>query len=265
MFTTVRSLALIVFLATTLCSSCTESPEQIYQRLNTEAQQYFNNQQYTQAISTWNKLLSQQPDAPNINANIAKSYELNGQYPQAINAFQKHLFLHPESQATVLKIMQIQLMLRDIGGARTTWEKLKIFPGNPKSYILHGDLLASLNQNIAAITEYKRALSREPSNQLALARLAVLLYGQDKINEAEKFFHKLEAQHPESPEILLQMGNYRLLTDNRKKADLFLQKAIEQAPDEPSLRIKLAELYLDSGQFSQAAEIFKHLLEYTPQ
>lgn len=259
-----RTFIFIILYTATLCTACSESPEQMYQRLDTEAQQHLTDQQFGQAISTWKELLSRQPDAPNIYSKLAKTYELSGQYPQALRAFQQHYSRHPESQETALKVLQTQLLLLDIAGARTTWEELKPFPSTALSLILHGDLLASMKQDIAAIEEYKKALTREPSNQVALARLAVLLRGLHKIKESEKFYQDLERRHPESPEILLQMGNYWLLTEDRKRADIFLKKAIDLAPDDPGLQIKLAELYLDSGQFSQAASIFKQLLDNNP-
>ena len=255
---------LTLFFTAITCLSCTESPEEIYQQLDAQAKQYVTDKQYAQAISTWNKLLSLQPDAPNIYFNLAKSYQLNTQYLEAIHAFQEYLVQHPNSYETLINIIKIQLLLFDISGARKSWEKLKTFRATPETLIIHGDILATMEQYISAIEEYKKALTLAPGNQFALARLAIILLGQNKIKNAESYYRTLEEQHPASADILLQMGNYWILTGDRKKADHFLHKAIEQAPTDPTLQVKLAELYLDSGQFSKAARIFKQLLNNAP-
>lgn len=248
-----------------LSSSCSESPEKRYQRLNRQAQQYLAAKQYAQAIATWNELLSLNPDTPNIYYNLAKSYELSGQYSQALQAFQKHLSRHPDSQETLRAILKIQLQLFDVAGARTSWEKLATFPDSAANLVLHGDLLAAQERYLPATEEYRKALALDPGNQMALARLAIILLGQNKTAEAAAFYEQLAAQQPKSPEILLQMGNYWLLTGELEKADRFFQQALDQAPNNQNLQVQRAELYLESGDYAKAASIYKTLLAKSPQ
>ncbi len=257
-------LQFIILCTTLLCFSCSESPEQVFQRLDAEAEQYFADKQYDQAISKWNNLLSLQPEAKDIYPEIAKSYQLSGRYTQALHAFQKHLKRAPGSLETLVNIMNIQIQLLDIEGARASWEKLKLLPPNPMSLTTHGDLLAAQRQFLPAIEEYQKALVLDPNNQLTLARLAVTLVGQHKIKEAQSIYSILDNQHPNSPDILLQMGNYWLLLGDNEKCDLFLKKAILQVPDDQNLQIKLADLYIDSGHFTQAVTLFKKLLQNSP-
>jgi len=247
------------------CFSCSESPDEVFERLNTEAERYFADKQYGQAISTWNKLLSLHPEASDISPKLAESYRRRGLYPQALETLQKHLVQEPDSMETRLSIMKMQVQLLDLDGARTSWACLRDFPQNPSGLTAYGDLLAAENHYIMAIEQYQQALSLAPHNQPTLARLAVILLGQQQNRQAEIFYHTLEAQHPESSEILLQMGNYWLLQGDEEKGELFLQKAIEHVPEDLNLKIKLAELYLDSGNFAKSTALFKQLLENTPQ
>ncbi|WP_456385935.1 tetratricopeptide repeat protein [Desulfolithobacter sp.] len=257
---------LVLLIGTALaCASCSESPEKRYQRLNSQAQQYLAAKQYSQAIATWNELLSLNPDAPNIYYNLAKTYELSGQYPEALQAFQKHLSRHPDSQETLRAILKIQLQIFDVDGARTSWEKLTTFPDSAANLVLHGDLLAAQERYLPATEEYRKALALDPDNQMALARLAIILLGQNKTAEAAAIYEQLAAQQPKSPGILLQMGNYWLLTGEREKADRFLQQALDQAPNNQNLQVQRAELYLESGDYAKAASIYKTLMEQAPE
>lgn len=254
----------ILLCTTLLCLSCSESPEQVLQRMDTEAEQYLADKQYNQAINTWNNLLALQPEAPGIYSKIAQAYQLTGLYPQALQAFQKHLTQNPASSETIISIMKLQLQRFDIAGASDSWENLQTFPPNPVGLTAHGDLLAAQKKFLPAIEEYKRALALDPSHQNSMARLAVSLLGQLKKEEAEEIYNKLATLEPKSPDILLQMGNYWLLQGDRKTGDLFLRKAIKQVPKNHNLQIKLAELYINSGQFSDAVVLFKQLLQKSP-
>ncbi|BCO07701.1 hypothetical protein GF1_00770 [Desulfolithobacter dissulfuricans] len=221
--------------------------------------------QYAQAIATWTELLSLNPETPDIYYNLAKSYELSGQYPKALQAFQKHLASHPDSQETLRNLLKLQLQIFDLAGARASWEKLKSFPDDPDNLILHGDLLAAQERYLPATDEYRKALALDPGNQMALARLAIILLGQNKTAAAAAVYEQLAAQQPKSPEILLQMGNYWLLTGEREKADLFFQQALDQAPNNQHLQVQRAELFLEAGDYARAASIYKKLMEQAPQ
>ncbi|MFP7753812.1 tetratricopeptide repeat protein [Thermodesulfobacteriota bacterium B35] len=247
-----------------LFCSCGESPEQLHQRLDAEAQQYVARQQYTMAIATWKNLLSRQPGATDIYPRLAKAYELNGQYRDAITSYQKHLATHPDSQEALTEIMKMQLRLHDTAGARATWKHLKQFPPRPKPLLLHADLIALEGHNNRAIEEYKKVLALDTGNQVALARLAVLLLGERKDAEAAGFYQTLEKLHPTDPAILLQMGNYWLLSGDSSKAGTFLEQALALAPDNRALQLKLAELHLNSGRFAEAAAIYTKLLKVSP-
>ena len=257
---------LVLLIGTALaCASCGESPEQRSQRLYSQAKEYMASRQYAQAVATWTELLSLTPETPDIYYNLAKSYELSGQYPKALQAFQKHLASHPDSQETLRNLLKLQLQIFDLAGARASWEKLKFFPDDPDNLILHGDLFAAQERYLPATDEYRKALALDPGNQMALARLAIILLGQNKTAAAATVYEQLAAQRPDSPEILLQMGNFWLLTGEQKKADLFFQQALDQAPNNQHLQVQRAELFLEAGDYARAASIYKKLMEQAPQ
>lgn len=251
-----------IFLTISSCSS--ESPEQTIHRLKKEAEQYFSDKQYNQAIDTWKNLLTLQPEAKDIYQKLAKSYQQCGQYRQAVVAFKEHLSSAPDSLDTAINLIKIQIQLFDIAGASATWKNLKSLANHPEILSMHGDLLAAQGQFLLAGEEYKKALDLDPTNQNALARLAVILVGQHEQEEAKTIYHKLEALSPDSSDILLQMSSYWILQGELEKGELFLKEVIKRIPGDQNLKIKLAEFYRETRQYTNAATLFHELLENSP-
>ncbi len=247
-----------------MMASCSESPKQTARRLDLEAKQCLEKNQYAKAIELWNKVRRLDPETHDLDINLAKAYRACGQYGNALTYLEKHLKKYPGSTETLISILTIQLQLFDLDGADRSWKKLRALPASPRSLVAHGDLLALHRQYQNAARQYRKALETAPAFETALARLAVLLQGMGSTEEAEKYYRELEKLNPSEPEILLQMSNYLLLAGQPEQARRFVRNALAQDPDDQPLLIKLARIYLGTQKYSEAASIFSHLLSLEP-
>jgi len=245
-------------------SSCAESPEKIYQRLDNAGNNYFKEHNYQKALAAWEQIIPLKPGSPALFQKIGDCYYLLASYHNALKAYNEVIRLQPESWETRLDIARIQLILMDLYAAEESWDAIKDHLNTPDVFIFHGDLLAMKKTLSEAELEYRKALTVQPRNQTALIRLALCLSGQNKNSEAEKIYNNLTELKPQTPDILLQMSNFLYLQGDQQQAELLLQKAIEIAPEDLYLRIKHTNFLIESGQYNQAASVLQNLLNTAP-
>ena len=244
--------------------ACSESPEEIYQRLDNQAEHFLSKKKYPQALAAWDNLITLQPNSPPIYKKIGETCLTTAQYHKALQAFSQHLNLQPAALESWLAVAKIHLILGDIYAAEQGLAKSGKFKDTAEGLILHGDLLSAQRKFSSAEDAYRKVVAQNPQNQTGLARLALLLLGQNKTTEAEKLFASLSALKPKSPDILLQMGNFCLLSGNSPKASNYFNQAVSQTPDDLSLHIRLAMFHANHKQYEQAIAVLETLHETFP-
>ena len=119
-------------------------------------------------------------------------------------------------------------------------------------FIFHqGDLLTARQQWAAAEARYRKVLELQPDSALAYNNIAWLLLKQNKpgaVAAAEKANSLLPDRPPLQDTLALA-----LLAENQAPKALEVQKrALENAPEDPTLMLTLARIYLKTGDKSSA-------------
>ncbi len=259
-----RPASFLLILLCVFLISCSESSEEVYQRLDLQAEHFYSEKNYHQALAIWDNLIRLQPESPNIYQKIGKTSLITAQYHKALHAFSQFLKLQPTALETWLSVAQIHLILGDIYAAKQSIDKSGKFKTTEEGRIFHGDLLAAQRKYTTAEDEYRKVAEMNPQNQTGLARLSLILLGQNKINEAEEVFTALESLGPKSADILLQMGNYLLLSGNKNRASTYFRKAVALKPDDLNLHIRLAMFHANYKHYDKAIKVLKPLREKFP-
>ena len=89
------------------------------------------------------------------------------------------------------------------------------------------------------------------------------LIRQDKLEQAENLLEKLLAEDADNGEALFWMSEVYRRQHDYLSASEWLQRAIDQAPDNMQLRLRQAELLSESGQLEQAEAAYRAMLELT--
>jgi tetratricopeptide (TPR) repeat protein len=247
-----------------LASSCSETPEKIYQRLDKSGNEYFAAHNYQKALDAWNQMVPIDPNTPELFRKIGNCYFLLAVYDKALQAYNETLRLQPEDWDTRLKIAEIQLFMMDVNAAEESWDTIKNHLNTPEALIFHGDLLSIKKEHAMAEQEYRKVILAHPENHSALIRLTLCFLEQNKIIEAEKTFKILTELNPQSPDILLQMSNYLSLQGNQQQAESLIRKAIDLAPADFYLHIKLAIFLIESEKYDPAVTVLENLLQQSP-
>lgn len=82
---------------------------------------------------------------------------------------------------------------------------------------------------------------------------------EGKFTEAEKEYKKVLKEDSQNLKALMQGGNIALLSNRFKEAESFLKQALHLAPENPSLKSLLAEVYYRMDDFPVAAPLFREI------
>jgi len=114
-----------------------------------------------------------------------------------------------------------------------------------KSQMDHGDLTASENTLWSILTE-------KPDNQDALTMLGIVRGRQGRYPEAEALFRRVLQLNPKSVVASRNLANALLAEDKPEEAIRRYSQTIELTPQDSDLRIMLAKLQLERGDFAGA-------------
>lgn len=255
-------LLVILLIMTCACGTEKVSPQDHWRQVGDT---HYLNHEYTLALQAWQKALDIQPDNLELYRKIGRLYFNQADYHQALTTYGKLLRRQPKAWDVWLQVARIQLQLLDIRAATESYKKCRDKLTTTESFIFAGDLLAARSDFAGAEHYYRQALSREGKNQVALARLAVCLLGQDQETKAEEIFQELTGQAPTAAEILIQMSHYEQLKSDYPRAEAYLRKAINHDAKNIHLRIKLAGFYLETGKQEESINVLKNILKQAPE
>jgi putative PEP-CTERM system TPR-repeat lipoprotein len=184
-----------------------------------------------------------------IEGDIASS---QGNWKSAITAYRTALQREPKAELIAQRLYRA---LRATGDqARTDafaaeWERDN--PGDAEfPFFLAGLAMGDRKYDMAE-AQLKRSLLIAPENPWAANNLAWVLSAQGK-PEALEAAERANALAPNQPELLDTLA--KILTDQGQlaRALTLQQKAVDVDPNSPGLRLRLARLYIDSGNKTAA-------------
>ncbi len=136
-------------------------------------------------------------------------------------------------------------------------------PRRPEARLFYAWLLASERQWSEAEEAYLELLALEPDNAEALSSLAMVYTEEGRVEEAESTLKRLIKHQPNAESHYL-LALFHGQNGQREDALADLKKALKKDPEHfESLRL-MAAIQEDSGEWRQAAETLRKLIEIMP-
>jgi len=113
-------------------------------------------------------------------------------------------------------------------------------------------------------------VSRETYIQEAMAPIvkefekAADLSKAGQLDEAAAVYKKLEAEHPEMPEVHFNLGTVYIRQEKWSEAEAVLRKAVELKPEDTRARVLLATVHEQQGRTDEAQAEFERLAAENP-
>lgn len=196
---------------------------------------------------------------------------------------------HPEHVRRVpLMLEQALRSAPDRDDIRRRLARTNLETGRPRDALVHFNLLlekpenkedAELHLLIGTCYEqdknydkakefYDKAKALAPGDVDIYVQLANLFSGPlEDPQEGDKIMNELVDKNPQNHRVYLMRYNYRLrhLFGERSEAKADLQKALDLAPDEADVLVKMAEMLITDREFDAAREHLNRGIELHPQ
>ena len=216
---------------------------------------------HQEACSYFSGAIRNKNNDPSLYFNLAFSLKASKQYYDALYNFEKVLTLAPQVKETYNEIACIYESLSDLEKARTYW--LKALEFDTDYAVAEINLANSYridNEDEAFLILNKLSL-KYPDDPLVWYNLAWICYNRSEYDNSLKHAFRALELHQNSDAIRYLIGLCYLASNNEIKAkDIFLEaEAIN--PDNPELKLCLADIFSRNNEFDEAEKRYKRLMD----
>lgn len=218
--------------------------------------------QFSEACAAYERLLDRQPRNPLVLRQVAALHGLGGDYAMA-KEYAGRLAALPEHETTGTALLATMARERgDFADAVPHWrEMLRLaelgrtlpadFPAERIRYLLANDLLASgqTSESLRVLNEHRQ---ESDPQWLALRGRALLSDGQ--FEEAEKLFARGLELDPQNCEILKQLGQTRLQSQQAREALSYYQRSLQVCGETVAICHGLSQAYRRLGDAKSARQ-----------
>jgi putative PEP-CTERM system TPR-repeat lipoprotein len=253
---------------------------------------------FNQAMSTYGKLSTLQPNSPLAQMRLAEINLANKNKDEAAKSLKKALDIKPDlieaQRGLILLALDAKKPNEALGIARQVQQQK---PKEPVGFVLEGDIYASEKAWPDAIKAYQNGLKQVAVPELAI-KLHSALLASGNTAEADKMAANWTREHAKDVTFRMHLGdiatarkdypqaaqNYRSALDiqpnnplvlnnlawvsgqlKAPKAIEYAEKANQLAPNQPPFMDTLAMLLADKGETAKAIELLRKALELSPQ
>ncbi|HCY76421.1 MAG TPA: hypothetical protein DHV28_10910 [Ignavibacteriales bacterium] len=215
---------------------------------------------------------------------LAKFYSYNQDFALSINLYKTYLSKYPNDNEIKFKLAQLLMWQNDLCDAKIIVDEIIASSPDNKDYLL---LAAQINYWLEeelgyTQTLFEKVLKLEPENSEALFALANLHLRQNNLLEAEKLFHKMSLIDSISGQFISLKRNLeiaqnkneviqqnKILNDARnlvsqkdyEAAVEYFNKYLVTNPENKSVKLELANVYISKSEISKAIKIYSDILK----
>lgn len=188
--------------------------------------------QVNQAIETYNKLASLQPDSIQPLYRLAALYLRQKDFDKAIDTLRRAQRVAPKEQDVVLQLVQVYMAAKQpdeaLKEARALQKRDPKFVGG---YSIEGEIYFAQGKYADAERLYREALKVEPGAGAIAVRLHAVLVAAGKKAEADAWAKKWISENPKDVAMRLHLAQREMVAKNFKASAAHYQAAIAIDPD----------------------------------
>jgi tetratricopeptide (TPR) repeat protein len=223
------------------------------------------------ALETLNPLLAPDPDTQSLDIASA-AYEQAHQKDKAIDALRQAILLDPENVTLYVDFAAISARYGFLKtGIGVIDDGLSLQPKAAPLYFARGMLCAQLEEYDEAQSDFETAYNLDPTQSLTAAAQGLEAIQQNDLTRALAGVQEKLAHHPDDPVLLYLQADVLTrqgLVPGSPEFQTAMRSALRAVGLRPTLapaRSVLAKLYLEAGQYQQAALQSRKALELDPR
>lgn len=201
-----------------------------------------------QAVTTLNKLVSQQPKEPRYLVQLAEAQMQSKDVAAAQRSLARALELEPRSLVVRRNMAVLAMQQGRVDEAKATARELqKLEPQNPAGYLLEGDIASRQKDWPAAATAYRASLAKARTTDAAV-RLHQALAGGGNKAEAERFAADWRKQSPADAAFRFYLGDVALAQQDWATAETHYRAVADAQPNNAMAVNNVAFLLVKQGK-----------------
>jgi putative PEP-CTERM system TPR-repeat lipoprotein len=185
-----------------------------------------------QAISTFNKVASLDPQSPQPYLRLAELYGRRNDAAATALSIKRALDVAPQSSEVQQRVLAWTAKTKDpklaLDGARALQ---KSQPGNAAGYLFEGDAHATLKNWAAAQAAYRQGLDKVDPSSRAPTSVFTAITASGQPAEAEKFAADWLKRHPKDAAFMVHLGGLAMLRRDNAAAERQFSNVLAIEPD----------------------------------
>jgi tetratricopeptide (TPR) repeat protein len=179
-----------------------------------EGTEFFSKQQYTEAITAFEKVVEKFPGNYEGFYNLGLSHLRAGHIDQAIDLFEKSIELNPDSYESHRALGESYFQKGEIEKAtKTLAEAVVLQPDNPMSHYNLGLAYDKMGKPEEALQEYQKTIVLKPDLSAPYYQAALVFIRLENYKGAIEYFEKFLELEPDAPEA----GQVKSMIEELKK------------------------------------------------
>ena len=258
-----RDTRLIAFLASVvLVSGCSGDPAARKQEHFQQANQYFDQGQYSHAIIEYRNAIALDGSFAAARKRLGETYARVGETRAALDEYVRAADLLPNDIDVQIDAGSLLLAVRKPEEALARAEAaLKVDPSNVHALVLRGGALAGMTSYKEALKSVEDAIQLDPDRGRTYATLGVLKRARGQQDEAEAAFRKAVELSPKDVEVYLSLGNFYWAVGRQKDAERTFLQALEVEPSNTAANRFMASLTLAMGKEKDAEPYLRRIAD----
>jgi len=214
-----------------------------------------------QAVAYLEEVVRRTPDNFFVHLCLGQIHLGAGRTEPAREYLQRAIALNEQSAAAWNDLGGIEMREGNFAAALTDLQKaIAMDPGESSAFINCGLVHLRLGHLQDAEGMFRRAIKLDPSDAEANAQLGSLLSSQGHFEDARKYLQKAIASRRDDHFAINNLGVVYMQLHQLDDAIAAFQYGLKFAPDNETLHLNLARVYIAKGDRSRAREVLESLL-----
>lgn len=217
-----------------------------------------------QAISTFSKLATIQPNNPLAHLRLASLYATKGDRRLTMSSLDRAVELAPESSDVLRQVVLHIAKSREYKeGLRIARDVQRRLPALAAGYLLEGDVHTAAKDFRSAEAAYRKAIGRESIPERAPISVHLSMLSMNQEVEATRFIEGWLKSHPTDFVTRVRLAEMSLSQGQYDKAEGYIRQAVGILPENPSGLRLLATTLVAKGS-SEALSHARRAVELAP-
>jgi len=236
----------------------------VYTRLLARSDSGLSREMADMAIHEWEEVIRLDPTDRAVYLTLGRLYRVIGDSERAAAVYRDFLRVEPASEEGAVSLAELQIEAGNLEEAISILNAFIESQGDSDATLaLLGDVYYRTGDFENASETLERAYERTPENAELLTMLADSLFLANRLEEAAVRYEAMLDQEPNDPVIRLRLGQIYRQRMEYDRARVNIEAANRLVPNTPEIRFEMALVDRDEGQFEDALDGFRGLLDDT--